>query len=160
MKMKKLLSGRRCLKTAMLLCMTANVLIYAPVKAQAPFSDGSFIATTGMEEVTPVGMKDLTASVTENSVYVDLILKGESENSVLLFEKSVNGKDYLVIGQKESFATVDRSTEILFSFQDYDPLCGTSFYRILQIKKEGFFYSPTTTVFFEQQTPLVLNSEE
>jgi len=137
--------------------ISVSVLFSPCLRAQTPYSDESMLTVQPDNNPNAIAMKDFTVRVMENVVYVKYIMKGEDENSVFLFEKSLNNKDYIVISQKGGFKAPNMSTEMLYSFIDPQPFSGTSFYRVLQVKKDGFFYSPTASVHMDEQPPVVLN---
>jgi hypothetical protein len=151
-------------KTQLRAFIAANLIAYLftgiTTSAQTPFADGSLIAATGNIQTSNINLQELTVSALDNTVIIKLMMKGESEGSVLLFEKSLNGKEYKVIDQQDTWVGPETSAEILFQFQDTDPAKGVAYYRVLQIKKDGFYYSPTRVINFEPQVPVAFNEED
>jgi hypothetical protein len=140
-------------------CLVMFVCLGLVTKAQLPSTAENMITAKGTYEPPVMGLNEITTKVYGKTVYIDFMMKGESENSTLLFEKSLNGKDFKVIDKRECYATTAGSADLHFSFQDPCPVVGISSYRILQLRENGFFYSKTAKVVIEPEVPLVAADE-
>jgi hypothetical protein len=137
--------------------LTIFVFSSIQLNAQAPFADESLIAVKGNDIPPLKSIKDFSARVMENTVYLNLIMKGETGNSVFLLEKSTNGTEFIVIAQKEGYTASSGITELLYSFVDPNPGSGKFYYRVKQFRADGILYSHLVTVFIDP-IPLVQNA--
>jgi len=129
--------------------ISISVLLTALPEAQAqlpnkPASEvQSDFSTPSLQEL---GMTRFTVRAVEGVVYLNWYMKGETDNSIFLVERAVNGGEYIAIGFKDGYASPDTKTELLYCYSDHQPIVGTSIYRIKQFKKEVMLYGKPLSV--------------
>jgi hypothetical protein len=130
------------------------------LRAQVPYADQSILNVSTNNDSPVKSIKNFSASTYNNIVYLNLIMKGETENSVFLLERSVNNFDFTVIGKKSGYTSPNRATEMLYSFKDENPIPGTAYYRIKQFRNDGILYSQTLSVYSKEEIPIVQNQKD
>jgi hypothetical protein len=138
-----------------LLLMTL-ILVSNSLKSQVFLTDNP---DRSAKAILSANMKDFIARINERNVNFNLTLQGENEISLLLLEKSVNGRDFGIVDRKDAQLVPYTSVQLLFSFTDPCPRSGLTYYRIKQVRKDGVYYSNTTTVYINDDFPLVQNDE-
>jgi hypothetical protein len=128
--------------------------------AQVPLANESILAANA-KSISPLhSIKDFSARTVDNIVYVNLVMKGETENTVLLLEKSTDGEEFNAIAQKDGYPAPDGTTDILYCFTDSHPAYGRSFYRVKQFRKDGILYSHVATIINNKNIQLVGEADE
>jgi hypothetical protein len=125
--------------------------------AQAPYANQSLLMVAEKNESPLKCIKNFSLSIYNDIVYLNLVMKGEPDNSVFLLERSQNNIDFTAIDKKNGFAAPNMSTEILYSFKDQNPNPGTNYYRIKQFRNDGILYSYILSVYLKEEVPLVQN---
>lgn len=98
----------------------------------------------------------ITARFVEGIVYLNWYMKGETENSVFIVERSANGSEYTTIGFKDGFSAPDSNLELLYSFKDTEPQSGSCSYRIRQFKNSGVLFGKEVFINIEKPADLVI----
>lgn len=123
--------------------------------AQLPFVAGSLMAAQGEKQNSIYCIREFTAVPYENYVFINLTMKGESAESVILLEKSVNGSEFIVIDKKDGYPAPTPDAEIIYSFKDPAPGNGKTAYRIKQFRLDGVLYSKIASVDIAGEPPVV-----
>ncbi|ADR21347.1 hypothetical protein MATR_10240 [Marivirga tractuosa] len=102
----------------------------------------------------PVEMVFFTAESRSNRVELSWQTASEINNDFFEVQRSFDGKEFEVIGSVEgngnSLASID------YSFNDYSPLAGDSYYRLRQVDYDGAFeYSEVVRITREEASDLV-----
>ena len=144
----------------MLLTLAVVVAGFSAVNAQLPGKEENLAMNPNDETQTGlIKMSRFTARTVEGVVYLNWYMKGETDKSVFLVERSVNGGAFTSIGFKDGYPSPDGNTELLYSFSDKTPLAGITYYRIKQFKPDGILYGQETSVIIEEPLPLVESVE-
>jgi hypothetical protein len=119
------------------------MLIYlcGDVFAQLPFASQSMLAVQGNDRAPISGMRDLSVTPHLDVVFINLVMKGEMKESVILLERSVDDMDFIVLDKQDVKSTSDNSVEMLYSFRDKAPETGNIYYRVRQFRDDGILYS-------------------
>jgi hypothetical protein len=125
------------------------VLIFSgsSVHAQSEDSWASITSASVSIAENPGATLHLTAQVYDGVVYLHLHVTGQNENSIFVFEKAVNGEEYLVVQMKDGYPTPNDSVVIVYCAKDTSPNQGTSLYRVNQIKNSGPALTEPVAVF-------------
>ncbi|MFK7950257.1 MAG: T9SS type A sorting domain-containing protein [Saprospiraceae bacterium] len=95
--------------------------------------------------VVPVELSSFTATKETNTVALNWTTLSEKNNAGFDIEKSVNGKDFEVIGTVEG--TGNSIEKIDYNFIDENPTNGTNYYRLKQMDFDGVYeYSKILSV--------------
>lgn len=114
--------------------------------ATATLTDGgTFIVGQGPNTL-PVTLSAFTAQKQGNSAAIKWATSSENNNSHFNLERSVNGTDFIVIGNRKGAGTT--SVEQQYNYTDFSPANGSNYYRLVQYDLDG---TPTVT------EPQVLN---
>lgn len=93
----------------------------------------------------PIVLLSFDAISREDKVSLEWMTAVEENNDYFTIERSTNGTDYDAIGRVQGAG--NSSTPLTYSFDDNDPLYGTTYYRLKQTDYDGqFTYSPVRTV--------------
>ena len=93
------------------------------------------IAVTGSGGVLPVKLLSFTGQKDAQTVVLDWITDHELNNDFFEIERSADGLEFSAIGQVKGQGTTDQMTE--YKMTDYNPLSGTSYYRLKQVDFDG-----------------------
>ncbi len=63
-------------------------------------------------------------------VYINWMVKGETNDGIYLVERSTDGKSFSAIGFKEVMAS---RLELLYSWIDHEPISGAAYYRLSRV---------------------------
>lgn len=81
----------------------------------------------------PIKLLDFTAKAKNNAVQVNWLTETETDNDYFLIEKSADGINFNLLTKTFSKG----NTGFSYSYTDYSPLSGTSYYRLTQVDKDG-----------------------
>ena len=99
-------------------------------------------------EPLPVQLLSFSAEKESNIVALRWVTVTETNNNYFTIERSVNGREFIAIGQLEGAGTT--SERQYYRFIDKTPLNGISYYRLVQQDVDGRkTYSKTVSVKFE-----------
>ena len=144
----------------MLLTLTVIIAGISAVNAQLPGKEENLAMNSNEENQTGlIKMTQFTARTVEGVVYLNWYMKGETDKSVFLIERSVNGGPFTSIGFKDGYPSPDGNTELLYRFSDKTPQAGITYYRIKQFKPDGILYGQEASVIIQEPLPLVESME-
>ncbi|MBX9852947.1 MAG: T9SS type A sorting domain-containing protein [Cytophagaceae bacterium] len=102
----------------------------------------------------PVQYISFKATPMASKVYLDWQTSSEQNASHFAVQRSADGINFVTIGNVQ--AAGNSSTPTTYSFTDYNPLNGTSYYRLVQYDKDGpAFNSETVSVGFNNPGVIV-----
>lgn len=87
--------------------------------------------------VLPVSLTSFTARKSNNQIQLAWSTASESNNSHFEIERSVNGTDFVKIGERKGAG--NSSSVLNYSFIDNNPASGTNYYRLKQVDFDGKF---------------------
>ncbi|WP_304064520.1 T9SS type A sorting domain-containing protein [Pedobacter glucosidilyticus] len=87
--------------------------------------------------VLPVSLTSFTAKKSNNQIQLAWSTASESQNSHFEIERSVNGTDFVKIGERKGAG--NSSSVLNYSFLDNNPANGTNYYRLKQVDFNGKF---------------------
>ena len=105
----------------------ATLLLFGTVNGPAVIQDGTL----------PIELASFEAKLEGNNVRISWTTAAEINNDFFTIERSVNGKDWEVLGEVPGAG--NSNTENDYSFIDYDPVPGMSYYRLKQTDFDGQF---------------------
>lgn len=85
----------------------------------------------------PVELISFNVEVNRNQAVLKWITASEKDNDYFAVERSIDGKNYEVIGSVRGAGT--SSVQVSYEFKDEDPLTGNSYYRLKQTDFNGQF---------------------
>lgn|GEM_PF-835930 len=102
----------------------------------APFtqSGGTVVIT---QTPLPIELLSFTANVVHESVRLNWATATETNNDFFTIERSTNLNDWEVLGFVDGAGTSSRPLH--YSFTDYNPMAGVSYYRLKQTDYDGKF---------------------
>ncbi|MCE6991403.1 T9SS type A sorting domain-containing protein [Dyadobacter sp. CY323] len=119
--------------------------IYAVKFAVSGFS--GFFATGQSEAALPVTLASFEAAKQENHALLQWTTSAETNSREFEIQRSVNGKQWLIIGKVA--ASGESSVSIPYSFTDHQPERTTNLYRLMMIDAdESYTYSSIRAVDF------------
>lgn len=105
----------------------------------------------GIDLTLPIELVSFDAALNNDRVDLSWITSAEINNDFFTLERSADGKQYQPIGQVSGAG--NHSGNLRYSFSDYAPLTGQSYYRLKQTDFDGqFSYSKIRTVNRESHT--------
>jgi hypothetical protein len=100
----------------------------------------------------PIQLLSFTAKMVDDFIALEWSTASELNNEVFLIEKSVDGKNYEVIGKVDGAG--NSNTIIKYFFVDENLSKGVAYYRLKQIDFDGTFeYSDIVSVFNDPKNP-------
>jgi hypothetical protein len=136
------------------------LLCSVPMSAQSLFSGEALTTVDRDKDPRKIVISDFTAERWDDIVYVNFFIKGNTQNSLLLFQRSFNGVDYFVIGRTEITTEDNISDETMLSFVDTNPGAGQNYYRVLQVSPGFFAHGPTAVIEQNSVVPVPLYSDK
>ncbi len=122
---------------------SGNVISSAAVSSFSPFTLGS---STNVNPL-PVKLLDFSASIVSSNVNVKWTTTSEINNDYFNVEKSLDGKNWSVIGTVKGAGNTEALTN--YNFVDANPIMGMQYYRLQQNDINGdFTYSAIAPVNF------------
>ncbi|GGK59641.1 T9SS type A sorting domain-containing protein [Rufibacter glacialis] len=95
--------------------------------------------------VLPVELINFLVKAKANTVALTWATASEKDNDYFAVERSIDGKNFTEVGQVKGNGTSQVRNE--YSFTDYHPMAGTSYYRLRQVDFDGQHeYSPVRSV--------------
>lgn len=114
-----------------------------------PGGSGTPMTLQSCSSVLPVELISFNAIKEEEHVVVSWKTASEFNNDYFTIERSKDALNFTPIGVKYSIGNSNRLNE--YSFIDYEPLDGVSYYRLKQTDYDGTFsYSRTVMVIFDK----------
>jgi len=102
------------------------------------FTNGGLLATTTTTSILPVTISSFNVAKRNKAVAVTWTTETENNNAGFEVQKSMNGKDFNTIGFVASKSSNGYSNLSLgYTYQDNKLTVGKSFYRLMQIDKDG-----------------------
>jgi hypothetical protein len=131
---------------------SGTLISSANVTSFSPFTFGS---TTSVNPL-PVHLLNFTAAPAASNVDVKWTTTSEINNDYFNVEKSLDGKNWSVIGQVKGAGNTESLTN--YSFVDANPVMGMQYYRLQQNDINGdFTYSSIAPVNFSASVTSALN---
>lgn len=81
----------------------------------------------------PIKLLDFNAKIKNNTIQVNWLTETETNNDYFLLERSNDGMNYSLLTKMLSKGNAGFS----YTYTDYSPLVGTSYYRLTQVDKDG-----------------------
>jgi len=118
------------------------------------FSEKIFIiGSTDPANPLPVELVSFVAKAENDYVRLDWETASEKDNDFFEIQRSYDGENFDAIGIIEGNGTI--LSNVKYSFTDFIPLSGISFYRLKQVDFDGDFeYSPVVSVNIEKSSDL------
>jgi hypothetical protein len=105
--------------------------------------------------VLPVSLTSFTARKSNSQIQLAWSTASESNNSHFEIERSVNGTDFVKIGERKGAG--NSSSILKYSFLDNNPANGTNYYRLKQVDFDGKFeYSDIEAASLDSDVALAL----
>ena len=112
-------------------------------------------ATITVTPPLPVKLVEFAASKLEKTVYLEWKTAAEINSEKFNIERSQDGKNWQLIGSKESMG--ESTALVKYSYTDNDPIAGENLYRLKMIDKDQTFaYSRIVSIRFDEKVNSVL----
>jgi hypothetical protein len=134
---------------------SGSVKANVPSTSFSPFTLGS---GTGMNPL-PVDLVSFTANCNYEHVDVAFSVASQVNNHHFIIERSMNGMEWEEVGTLQGAG--NNGTLMDYSFVDYDPIIGLSYYRLTQVDYDGalkIFYPVSTSCGASDSRGLPINA--
>jgi len=119
-----------------------------------------FCGTTGLSNfILPVGITDLAAKATGNTIHISWQTRYETKNSYFEIERGTDGKNFTSIGRVNGSGT--SSSKHNYQFKDDNASNGVNYYRLKQVGTDGKYnYSDAVSVKSDVRQPLQVITDQ
>lgn len=107
------------------------------------YEDGTYTDNTTNSN----SIKNFSASLVGNEVYVKLIIKGDTNKCIYALERSADGYNYEAVTFRNGIKLSDINTVVMYCFKDTNPGDRISYYRIKQILPNEENYSDAAIIY-------------